>query len=179
MKYFISVIILLCSFESLQNPKLIKLPEYYEGEGVIFTEDDNYPFRDVDYKEGYTPSIEDIRKAEFFLFDNYYDYEVNVLKHFKYKDEQINKIINTKFKNPGKVIKKFCRYNRQYAGYISTSNDTIVFIGLLNFSKEKKAEQNFPNWKNEVLVGFGDYYQKNQKFYNINLSKEEFVYKLE
>lgn len=179
MKYLISFIFLFCSVESLQDPKLVRLPEYYEGEGVIFTKNDNYPFRDMDYKEGYTPTIEDIRKAELFLFNNFYTYEVNVLKHFKYKDEQIDKIIKPKFKNPKKVIKKFCKYNRQYAGYINKSNDTVLYIGLFNFSKKKKAEEKFFNWKNKIFLGSGDYYQKNQEFYTINLSRGEFVYKLE
>ena len=168
MKYVIFFIFLFCSLESLQNPKLIQIKEFYEGHGVIFTKNDNYPFKGIDYKEGYTPSIDNVRKAELFLFNNYYEYEVNVLKHFKYNDKQINRIIKPKFKNPKKVIKKFYKYNRQYAGYLNKSNDTILYIGLLNFSNKCKAEEKFYNWKNKIFLGSGNYYQENQEFYNIN-----------
>lgn len=164
---------------SQEKSKMIELPKFYKGEGVIFNKSAPYPFKKSDYKKPYTPTIEDVKKAENFLFENYYDYELKVLTYFKYDKSLIQKLLKSKYKEPKKVKKKFCKYNRQYAGYINYSNDTIIYIGLLNFSRIKKAEQRFTGWKDELLMGFGDFYEKNQAFYNINMNKKDFVYRLE
>ena len=176
MRYILIFIFLAFSF---QNPEVIELKGFYSGKGVIFSESEPYPFKDSDYKKPYTPSIEEIKKAEQFLFDNYYEYKVKVFEHFEYDKKLIDKLLKTKYKNPEKVKKKFCRYNRQYAGYISSSNDTIIYVGLLNFSNKKKAKKQFEGWQKKLLIGFGEYYEKNQEFYNINLSNNKFIYKLE
>tara|TARA_R110002049_G_scaffold225046_1_gene396891 strand:+ start:1003 stop:1533 length:531 start_codon:yes stop_codon:yes gene_type:complete len=176
MKYLITLIFLIFSF---QSSRIIELKDFYSGKGVIFDESEPYPFKDLDYKKPYTPTIEDIKKAENFLFDNYYQYKVKVFRHFNYDENLINKLLKPKYKKAQKVKKKFCKYNRQYAGYINSSNDTIIYIGLLNFSNKKKAEQQFNGWQEKILIGFGDFYEKNQDFYNINISKDEFIYKLE
>ncbi len=177
MRYLITSIIFIFSFQT--TPKVIEIKEFYTGRGVIFDKSEPYPFKDLDYKEPYTPTIEDIKNAEIFLFNNYYDYRVKILSHFNYDKVLIEKLVKSKYKESKKVQKKFCKFNRQYTGYINSSNDTIIYIGLLNFSNRKRAEHHFENWEKQILVGFGDFYEKNQEFYNINISKNEFIYKLE
>lgn len=164
---------------SVQNREVIELKEFYSGKGVIFSASESYPFKDLDYKKPYTPSIKEIKKAEQLLFGNYYNYKVKVFEHFEYDEKLIDKLLKTKYKKPEKVKKKFCRYNRQYAGYINSSNDTIIYVGLLNFSNKKKAEQRFEGWQKKLLIGFGEFYEKNQEFYHIDLSNNKFIYKLE
>lgn len=158
-----------------QCPQIIMMKDYYSGEGVIFDKTTHYPFEMIDYKEPYTPTILDIKKAEDILFKDYYTYRVNILSYFK----QDVKTVNQKFKNPDKVKKYFWKYNRQYLGYVNTSNDTVIYIGLLNFKNKKKAQENFKGWKQKILFGVGDYYYENQIMIEINLTKKDFIYKLE
>jgi glutamate synthase domain-containing protein 1 len=168
MKYIILALIL------FQTPKVITLKEYYCGEAVIFDEKTKYPFSELDYNKSYIPTIEDLKKGEIFLFENYYDYEINVLEHFKLDKSSIK----SKYRNAGNVQKKFKKYNRQYVSYINKDNDTILYIGLLNFSNKTKANKYFEGWKQYIYGGAGDFYYENQKFYVINLSKKKFIYKV-
>lgn len=161
------------------SPIVITITDYYCGEGVIFDDTTRIPFAIDDYYKSYTPTTSDIIKAEKILFENYYSYRTNVLKHFKYDEVLIKKYLKEKYKNPKNVKKKYKHYNRQYLGYITNTNDTIVYIGLLNFKNKKKAEEHFQNWKERIIVGFGDFSNKNIDFYNVNLTKKDFVYRLE
>ena len=70
MRYVISILIIVL----FQPPKVITLKDYYRGEGVIFDENAVYPFKEIDYYKSYVPSLEDIKRGEDFLFDNYYLY---------------------------------------------------------------------------------------------------------
>lgn len=158
----------------VQTPDIIKLNDYYSGEGVIFNKDHKYPFVEPDYKTAYTPTIKDIKETENFLFNNYYEYETNVLDSFNL-DKSVIKI---KFKKRENVKKLFFKYNRQYVGYTNKCNDTIIYVGLLNFSNKKFANKYFEGWKDNIFFGFDGFYQKNQKNYRYNLSKNKFVYKL-
>ena len=87
-------------------------------------------------------------------------------------------VIKSKYKNPKNVINKYYKYNRQYAGFINKYNDTIVYVGLLNFENKRKANNYFEGWKENIFFGFDGFYEKNQENFLINLSKKEFVYKL-
>ncbi|AYN03968.1 hypothetical protein EAG11_07005 [Flavobacterium sp. 140616W15] len=57
------------------------------------------------------------------------------------------------------------------------SNDTIIYIGLLNFSNKKLENQHFKGWKEFVFFGFDGFYEKKQRNYKYNLSKNKFIYK--
>jgi hypothetical protein len=157
----------------IQNTEVIKLKEYYSGEGVIFNKNVKYPFIEPNYKVSYTPTVADVNKTEKFLMSHYYEYETNVLDSFNLDKSRIK----YRYKKPENVKKKFYKYNRQYAGYINKSNDTIIYVGLLNFSNKKNAEH-FEGWKEMIYFGFGVFYEKNQKTYEYNLTKNKFVYKI-
>jgi hypothetical protein len=167
MKYIISILAIVL----FQPPKIITLKDYYYGEGVIFDDKSIFEFEKIGYKSLYAPSLEDIIIGENFLFENYFDYEINMKEYFNLDKSKIN----TKYKNPENVKKKYKKYNRQYVACINKDNDTILYIGLLNFSN-KKAKVYFDNWKEYVYGGAGDYYYKNYKSYVVNLSKKKFVY---
>lgn len=158
----------------LQNTEVVKLPEYYSGDGIIFNKSSKYPFVEPDYKFAYTPTIKDINQTEKFLQYHYYEYETNVLDSFNLDKSKIK----CRFKKPENVKKKFYKYNRQYAGFINNSNDTIIYIGLLNFSNKKLAEKYFDGWKENIFWGFDGFYEKNQKCYRYNISKKKFVYRI-
>lgn len=168
MKYVIAIIAIFL----FQPPKVITLKDYYCGEGVIFDDKTVFQFKKLGYKNPYIPKIEDIMIGEEFLFNNYYDYEIKMLDYFNLDKSNIN----SKYKNPEKVKKKFKKYNRQYVASLNKENDTILYIGLLNFSNKKKAKIHFEEWKEYIYGGVGDFYYENQKSYIINLSKKEFIY---
>jgi len=170
MKLAISII-LLAVFGKFQ---VITLKKYYNGQGVIFDETAHYPWIERDYVKPYKPSIEDIKKAEKFLSENYYSYEQNILDSFQITKHKIS----LEFKNPKNVIKKFQKYNRQYAGFINSSKDTIIYIGLLNFANKKKAEEYFDGWKEIIMLGSDGFYDKNQDSFLINQTKTSFVYRI-
>ena len=154
--------------------KTIELKEYYSGKGVIFDRTVQYPFDDQNYDISLTPNITEIRKAEKIFSKKYYEYRTNVLDSFNVDKS----IIKKKLKTQKNVIKKFYKYNRQYIGFIDKSNDTIITIGLLNFSNKRKAEKYFQDWKKTIQFGFHGFYENNQEWVSINISKNDFVYKI-
>jgi hypothetical protein len=159
----------------IQNATVIKLEDYYCGEGVIFDKNIKYPFAEVNYKEGYTPTIDNIKIVEEYLFHNYYIYETNLLDSFNLDQSKFK----LKFKKAAKVKKKFLKYNRQYAGFISKSNDTIIYIGLLNFENKRLANKYFEGWKENILFGSHGFYQKNHEKYFYNLTKNKLIYNID
>jgi len=156
----------------IQAPQLISLKEYYSGKGVIFDKNYKYPFIESDYKEPFTPTLKQIKQAEDLLFSDYYEYRTKVLDSFK-----SNYKLNTKLKEPKKVKNKFFKYYRQYAGYTNNSNDSIIYIGLFNFSNKKKASEYFEGWDKILFLGSGRYYEDNQDCYLINITQKKIIFK--
>ena len=173
MKLSFYILSLIATAFFLQFP-IIHLENYYSGEGVIFDKTVHYPFVEPTYSKPYKPNIEDIKFSEKFISEHYYEYKTNVLDSF-HLDKSVIKL---KYKQPKNVINKYYKYNRQYAGFINKNNDTIVYVGLLNFENKKKANNYFEGWKENIFFGFDGFYEKNQENFLINLSKKEFVYKL-
>lgn len=156
----------------IQVPKMITLKEYYCGFGVIFNKEYKYPFVQSVFKEPFTPTITQLKKAEDLLMMSYYDYKNKVIDSFN-----SNKKTDIKLKEPKNVKKRFYKYYRQYAGYVNSSNDSIIYIGLFNFSNSKKASIYFEGWDKTLFLGSGEYYENNQESYLINLSKENISFK--
>jgi hypothetical protein len=169
MKVFF--IILFCGMLSIQQPQVIKLREFYRGEGVIFDKHTNYPFEEPDYKAGYTPTIDDIIETEAFYCRNYYDYWAVFLDAFGKSRSKLD----IRYKSSSYVTNKYFKYNRQYIGYINKANDTIVVMVLLNFSSKKNAIERFDGWKERVILGFGEFYERNQNIFNYNLSQKRYI----
>lgn len=170
MKCFILLMIAML----FQQPQVINLKEYYCGEGVIFDGKVSFPFKITNFNKNHTPTLDEIKKGENFLFKNYYEYETNILGHFKLDKSSIK----NKLKKPENVQKKFKTYNRQYISYINNENETILCLVLLNFSNKKDAGIYFEGWKESILIGTGDFYYENQKIYIINLTKNKFIYEV-
>ncbi|MAU16008.1 MAG: hypothetical protein CMH46_10780 [Muricauda sp.] len=154
--------------------KIIELKKFYVGQGVIFDASVKYPFTELDYYKPITPRISEIKRAEKILSEKYYEYRTNILDSF-YVDKSI---VKTKLKEPKNVVKKFYKYNRQYIGYVNNSNDTIITIGLLNFANKRKANKYFPDWEKTVQFGFHGFYENNQEWISINITKKDFIYKI-
>ena len=154
--------------------QIIELNEYYNGQGVIFDSSVKYPFVEPNYNKAYIPNLSEIKRAEKLLSEKYYEYRTNVLDSFNVDKS----IIKKRLKKPKNVIKKFYKYNRQYISYVSKSNDTIISIGLLNFANKRKAEKYFTDWKRTIQFGFHGFYEDNQEWVSINITDNDFIYKI-
>lgn len=159
----------------LIKSQVIELKEFYSGEGVIFDNETQYPFKEKNFKKSITPDIQNIKEAEKLLSRGYYQYRTNILDSFGAPKS----LLNVELKKPKNVIKRFEKYNRQYFGYTTKSNDTILTIVLLNFKNKRKAKKYFPNWKKEIQVGFHGFYEDNLEWYSLNLTTGNFIYKIE
>ncbi|MBS3992966.1 MAG: hypothetical protein KGZ87_04540 [Bacteroidetes bacterium] len=155
-----------------QTPEIITLPEFYCGKGVIFDKSDHIPLDGYYYLKQFTPSIEQIKRSEKIMYQDYYTFYVRLFE----KNGQNISSINKKYKLPKKVKNKFKKYYRQYAGYINKDRDTIVFIRLMNFSNQKQANKHFRSWDKFIDFGFGDWYEKNQTYRSINLNQNKIDY---
>ncbi|MEL7122812.1 MAG: hypothetical protein AAFO07_25420 [Bacteroidota bacterium] len=70
-------------------------------------------------------------------------------------------------KNPTRYFKKF---KRQYFGYIEEStDDKIIGINFLNFNRKRKRKV-FASWKAEFIIGFGEFFEKNTRILDYNLT---------
>jgi hypothetical protein len=128
--------------------QIVKMKTYYKGEGVIFDNTVRYPLKHDDFLNGYTPEIEDVVEAEKMFSTGYYQYRKAVAARFP----NIRYVVSDRFKDPRAVIKKYYQYNRQYAGFINKSNDTIIYLSAMNFAKREQAEKDFAGWKEKVVI---------------------------
>lgn len=166
MKFFLSILML---FTFTNSVTIITLPDFYCGKGAIFDKTAHYPFKNSDYLKAITPTVEQIKRSETILFNNYYNYEINLCKKFN----SDTTFIKTKYRKPNKVKKRFRKYYRQYAGFINTEKDTIIFIRLMNFSNKKRAKENFSNWDKFISSGSGGWYLNNEERFFIDLTKKQ------
>lgn len=155
-----------------QSSQIITLKEYYCGKGVIFNKEYEYPFKDSKYRQAFTPTLSQIKRAEDIFYLSYYEHRKKILDSFK-----SNYKISKRFKISKNVKRNYKKYYRQYSGYIDITTDSIIHISLFNFSDEKKASQYFEKWDSKMLLGSGKYYEENQEFYLVNISKEKLVIK--
>lgn len=156
-----------------QSSRLIQLPEYYKGSGVIIGDSSKIPIH-TDFKSFFVVSIEEARLAETIL-------QKDIKRFFKeryviFPKEQSSSVSEKrkweKTITRVNAAKRYKHYYRQYAGFINFNNEKIIFIGLLNFKHTRKSAKHFRNWENEIIVGFGEFYEKNSNMIFINIPSE-------
>jgi hypothetical protein len=65
--------------------------------------------------------------------------------------------------------KELRKSHRQFIGYYDVNGDRHILIFLLNMTNPK-SKSYFKEWRNQPLVGFGEFYEKNLKILDVNLS---------
>lgn len=153
---------------SQENSELIKL-EGHKGNYVVFNKNYKAPFYISNFEKSFTPTLKQIKSAENLLIEQYNSSKRNFI-------DSINKHTAEELKYPKKiknVKRKLCKYKRQYVGYITKNNDTIIAISLLNFKKKKKANVYFADWKDRYIIGFDGFYDKNVEYFSANLNTEQ------
>lgn len=143
--------------------------DWNKGSNVIFSKDYKPPFSISNYNGSFTPTKEQIKHAEKLLIEQY-----NLAKVYFIDSVNRNSIENLQQpKTVKNVKKKLCRYKRQYVGYTTKENDTVIAIGLLNFRNKKKANKHFPDWENTFVIGFDGFYEKNTEYFSANLTSNK------
>jgi hypothetical protein len=110
---------------------LVRMPHYFSGYGTILKDTISSNNRYNGFKEiskHHVPGIREIEKAE------------NLL------DSQNLSVLGQK--ETGFFKKRYKKYYRQYSGYMSGENDTIIVVNLLDFANKTKARRFFKSeWK--------------------------------
>lgn len=133
--------------DSSSNSEVVHLPEYYQGEGVIFNENYDVQFSITNIRNRYSPSINDIQKAEEILSEKY-----NELRG-----------TNIDFK------RKFRKYLRQYVGLIDLSGKRNIIVQILDTSKKRKFKKAVGKSYREKFVMIFDAQWLKSQIFKINL----------
>lgn len=172
--FFLIFVFLVNSWDQVQND--VRLPSFYKGCGIIFSEESKINVH-LELGELFEPSIEDVEKSELILYENLRvfleDRFSRTLKEHTLTPLEIDTWKKT-IKNANSK-KQYRNFNRQYAGFISDEKEKLIYIRLLNFSKPSLANRYFENWKEEIVIGFGDFYEENTRVFVINIDQNEIV----
>ena len=115
---FIYIVFLATVFagSAQENAELISLGDYYKMESVIFEKDYKPPFSRLDFDNSFTLTIEQIERVEKILIQQYNSSKIWMVDNLRKKNPSENLVYPKTVKN---VRKKFCKYRRQYVGYIN------------------------------------------------------------
>lgn len=169
---FFTLGFLLCF--GIQAQTQVRLPSFYKGCGIIFSEKSKVNVY-LDLGDFSEPSVEDIKKSEQILYEDLRDYLeskfLRVREEYPLTKKEIDKWKKTIDKADAKKL--YRNYNRQYAGFKNESDERLIYMRLINFRSPKQSKKYFENWKEEIAVGFGDFYEENTRVFVINIDRSE------
>lgn len=130
----------------------VYFPEYYNEKGIVFNKDYNIGIKMSDLSYRYTPSKDDIKKAE-----KVFQAKFNVLRKQSVDTE-----------------KYYFHWVRQYLGYITKSGTKNIVVQLIDNSKPRNTNRLLgKNWETDFVILFSDDFYKVSTRIRINLDKEE------
>lgn len=139
--YIITLLIISTSVQARQASdtakglEVISLPDYYNQKGIVFTEHYNLKVDLGDIKGRYSPSMNEIRKAEEIFFRDYATFTKQHIDPKKY----------------------FCNYVRQYIGYLDSNGSKILSMQLIDNSKPRRMNRILGrNWEMRYIVYLSD-----------------------
>lgn len=136
---------------------IIYLPSYYKEKGVVFNEDYVVGVEMRNFKFRYTPTKDDIVKAEK-IFDQ---------KH----NETQKATVDTKI--------FFCHWVRQYVGFIDTNGDKNILMQLIDNTKARRINRLLgKNWETVFTIMLSDSFYNVSKRVRINIDTSEISDKL-
>lgn len=159
-----------------QAQNLVRLPAFYNGIGVIFSEEDRVDLQ-LNLGGFYEPSVEDVEKSEEILYGNLLNYMEDKFSAIREKYPLTQDEVNEwkKAIEETDTKRQYRNFNRQYVGFINGEGEKLIYLRLLNFSKSKQANKYFENWKDEIILGFGDFYEENTRVFVINLNQNQIL----
>jgi hypothetical protein len=140
----------------------VKLPSYYDALGVIIPKDYYRDYMDTlrDSTKRFTPALEEIRKAEEILHDQYNRFHQSIPS-------------SDDFFKPLKDVKKYLKdFPRQYYGYYQDNGDRIITINVLEIDDASKQREYIEHWRCDaiaVIIEFGG----GTISYNVNIDSDK------
>jgi len=64
-------------------------------------------------------------------------------------------------------------WRRQYFGYLNAKSETVIYANFLNFKRRQEAKKYFPEWENQLIIGYGDFFEKNTYRFLVNLTTKK------
>ena len=133
---------------SLSAQQMIDVDGY---QGVIFADTVNLDFKIESLAKRFTPTEQDAFSADKLILKN---------------KENFVEILGRSFRRD---MKKSCR---QFFGYYDLNGEKHVIIILLKMTN-RNSKKYFKDWSRKPIFGFGEFYEKNLKILNVNLTKGE------
>lgn len=62
------------------------------------------------------------------------------------------------------------KFDRQYLGYLKTNGDRVLIISFINTNKGKKGRELKRSIDKELIIGFGEWFEKNSFTLTYNLT---------
>ncbi|ASZ09869.1 hypothetical protein KTO58_26585 [Chitinophaga pendula] len=132
--------------------EIVELPNYYKANGILFKEHYRIGIDIKDNRERYTPSIEDIEKAE----------EVFINKYKQLQHANIDDKIS------------FCCWVRQYVGFIDSKGRKNVILQLINNKKPGKINRLLgKGWETNFVLMLSDNFYAVSARYRVNIDTGE------
>lgn len=140
--------------DSTKGVKVIFLPEYYKQMGVIFTPEYDLNIDLGDITERYSPSIDEIKRAESIFFRDY-----------------------TKVTNQSIHVKEYFRnYLRQYVGYVDSKGIKKLMMKLIDNSKPRRMKRILgKGWESRYVSYLSDDNPFSYIVVTIDLDKDQLV----
>ena len=155
--FFILSIHLFAQSELTQDSvQIISMNEIFSAKGAILPANVHYPDKDAKDKQRFTPSVQEVKIAEWVTLSNLEIYDQNGLKWFI---PNIDAIMN---------------YYRQYFGYIESDGSKIIVIYYMNVIEQPTL---FINWDNACSIGAGDNYYQNSHLVWIDITNKKRIFK--
>jgi hypothetical protein len=152
--------------------QIVELKEFYYGEGAIIPETSSQYFSGQMNTKRFTPTLEQVKKAENILKEDLTNHYNKLLKdgifYFRSGEDTVE-AFNEALKMMRDKIKRYYRY---YIGFINEKDEQFIIIHLFNYST-RQSKSIYDNWKNEYIFGADGFFEDNTLTYNINLSKKQ------
>jgi len=138
--------------DTIKKTDIIRLPEYYKEEGVIFSKDYVVGIDINNLQARYTPSLNDIIKTEN-IFSGHYN--------------EVQKVsVDTKV--------FFNRWVRHYIGLIDKEGNKNIIVQLINNTSPRRVNKLLGRgWKSNFIIMLSDSFYEISTIFRINIDKEE------
>ena len=133
-----------------QKFTVVFLPEFYKEKGIIFDNDYVVGIEMHDMQSRFTPSTNDITKAERIFIDKY--------------NEVQKANVDTK--------SYFSHWVRQYVGLIDSNGNKNIIVQFIDNTKKRKLVRKLgKNWETSFVIYFADPYPGLGIIFKINIDK--------
>lgn len=143
--------------DTVKHFNVVFLSDFYKEKGIIFSKDYLVGIDMSDKKGRFTPTIDDVKRAEAFFLNKY--------NQLRKKNDNVKDF--------------FCHWLRQYIGLIDSNNNKNIIIQLVNINKPGKINRLLgKGWENNFVQMFSDEFYAVYAIFRINLNTGSMTDKL-